>query len=402
MPVYRYEALNDAGQKVAGVCNAPDEVTARNRVRDQGLFPTSLEEGHETRFELPRFGGVVSDRELAATTRLLATLLAAGFPVVEALTTLTNQSSNPRMSQIVGDVRNRVEEGGKLSSGLEAHPEIFPELYIHMVRAGEGSAALFEVLSELADYLEVRSKVRDKLRAALAYPTIMALVGCAMLGFLVAWVVPTMAELLQSGGKELPLITKILMLLGDILLGYWWSFPFLFLGGSVCLRMYLATEAGRDLYHRLSLDLPGLGSLNQKMSMARFARLFGVLLQSGVPVLQALEIVQGVVDNVHIARALDRARTEVAKGAHIADPLRESGLFPPLVVDMISAGQRAGKLNETLFRLAEGYDSEVEASIETFMALLEPILILVLAAAVSFVVIGVLLPIFEMNNLRGF
>jgi general secretion pathway protein F len=402
MPVFRYQALNESGQKVHGVLNAPNEVTARARVREQGLFPTSLEVGPESRLALPSFGKPVGDRDLAATTRLLATLLAAGFSVVEALSTLSNQSASPHMAQIVRDVRNRVEEGGRLSSGLEAHPEVFPELYIQMVRAGEGSAALFEVLSELADYLEVRSKVRDKLQAALAYPAIMTVVGLGMLAFLVAWVVPTMAELLRSGGRDLPLITTILMFLGDILLGYWWSFPFLGFGGYTALRMYLATESGRDNYHWFLLRAPGLGNLNLKMSMARFSRLFGVLLQAGVPVLQALEIVRGVVDNIHIARVLEQARTEVAKGASISDPLRASGLFPPLVVDMIAAGQRAGKLTETLHRLAEGYDSEVESAIETFMALLEPMLILIMAVAVSFVVAGVLLPIFEMNNLRGF
>lgn len=406
MPVFRYQALDDSGRKVAGVLNAPDLVTARTRVREQGYFPTSVVEGPASErgsmAELPTFGGGISDRELAASTRLLGTLIAAGFSVVDALGTLTNQSANPRLSRVLDDVRNRVQEGGRLSSGLEAHPEIYPHLYIQMVRAGEEAAALQEVLNELADYLEVRSKVRDKLQAALAYPAIMTLVGLVMLSFLVAWVVPTMAEVLRSGGKQLPWITRLLMLCGDLLLNWWWAMPFVVFAVFTGTRMYLATEAGRDRFDLLRLRMPGLGDLVVKMSMARFSRLLGVLLKAGVKVLHALEIVQGVVDNVHLARAIEHARTEVAKGSNLADPLRSSGLFPPLVIDMIAAGQRAGKLNETLARLSEGYDSEVEASIETFMALLEPLLILVMAVAVSFVVAGVLLPIFEMNNLRGF
>lgn len=402
MPSYRFEALDPGGDKTTGVLTAPDEAAARARVREQGLFPVEITEDSGAARVLPRMRGGVSDRELAGVTRLLATLLAAGFPVVDALGTLCNQSAHPRLAQTLDDVRTRVQEGGKLSMALEAHRDIFPGLYVQMVRAGETGAALEQVLGELADYLEVRSKVRDKFRAALAYPAVMTLVGTVMLGFLVAWVVPTMADLLKSGDKELPLITQVLMLVGDLLLGYWWAIPFLFFGAWTGARMALATEAGRARADWVALKMPVLGDLVVKMSMARFARLFGVLLSSGVPVLQALEIVQGVVDNVHISGALEKARLEVARGAALADPLRASGLFPPLVVDMVAAGQRSGKLTETLARLSEGYDSEVASAIETLMALLEPILILAMSVAVSFVVAGVLLPIFEMNNLRGF
>ena len=403
MPVYRYEALDDRGHKVAGVLTAPDEPSARSRVRDLGHFPTALELGTEdapVRFGLSR--ARVSDRDLAGITRLLGTLLGAGFPVVEALGTLANQSSHPGMSEVLDDVRTRVQEGGKLSSGMEAHPEIFPGLYIQMVRAGETGAALEQVLSELAAYLEVRAHVRNKLQAALAYPAIMTLVGTVMLTFLVAWVVPTMADVLTAGGRKLPLITRLLLWGGDLILNWWWTAPFLLFGAITGWRMALATETGRGWADQAALDVPVLGDLTLKMTMARFARLLGVLLSAGVPVLRALEIVQGVVENVHIASALEKARIEVARGASLADPLRSSGLFPPLVVDMIAAGQQSGKLTDTLSRLAEGYDNEVEAALETFMAVLEPILILVMAAAVSFVVAGVLLPIFEMNTMRGF
>lgn len=399
MPSYSYIALNEIGDEVRGDLNAPDERAARARVREQGLFLTSLEEKQESILVAQRG---VSDRDLAAVTRLFGTLLQAGFPVVDALATLGNQSANPYLSRVLEDVRTRVQEGGKLSQALEAHNNIFPELYVHMVRAGETGSALQTVLLELAEYLEKRSKVRNKLYAALAYPMVMTIVGMVMLGFLVSWVVPTMAELLAAGEKELPLITKALMFFGNLLIQWWWTIPFLVFGASVAARMVMATETGVARVHYLALRTPALGDLVHKMIMARFARLFGVLLKSGVPILQALEIVEGVVGNVHIRAALVRARVEVAKGANLSEPLRQSGWFPPLVVDMVGAGQRAGKLTETLDRLSEGYDSEVEAAIETFMALLEPVLIIVMAVAVGFVVAGVLLPIFEMNDMQGF
>ncbi len=402
MPSFQYKAFDASGNPVSGSMNAPDEATARNRIREQGFFPTELFEGKPSVASTIRFGGGVSDRQLAAMTRLLATLLQAGFSVVDALETLARQSAHPELGRVLQEVQIRVQEGGRLSDGMEAHPGIFPHLYVQMVRAGESGAALEAVLSEIADYLEVRSRVRDKFKAALAYPAIMTLVGTVMLGFLVAWVVPTMAEMLESGGKKLPFITTVLIFVGDLLLGWWWVTPFLAFGFVMAFRMALATEGGRSAWDTLMLRLPVFGDLFTKMSMARFSRLLAVLLGAGVPVLRSLEIVQSVMDNVHLSEALEAARVDVARGANIADSLRTSGLFPPLVVDMIAAGQRSGKLKETLYRLSSGYDSEVESSIELLMALLEPALILIMAVAVSFVVAGVLLPIFEMTNLRGF
>lgn len=402
MPSFHYQAFDAQGQTVSGTLTAPDEATVRARVREQGLFPTEVALRQEASVGPLLGGGSVSDRDLGATTRLMGTLMGAGFPVVDALDTLVAQTAHPRMRQVLDDVRARVREGAKLSGALSTHDDVFPELYVHMVRAGEASAALEVVLSELADYLEVRSKVRNKLRAALAYPAVMTATGLIIVGFLVAWVVPTMADLLRSGGQELPLITKVLMFLGDLMLNWWWTFPFLVGGAVMGARVALATEGGRRAADAWTLQIPGLGSLVLKMSMARFARLFGVLLRAGVPILTALEIVREVVDNVLLREVLVKARDEVERGAVLADPLRASGLFPPLVCDMVAAGQRSGRLTETLDRLSQGYDAEVESAIETFLALLEPALILVMAGAVSFVVAGVLLPIFEMNNAGGF
>lgn len=398
MPVFEYEALSAEGARITGSLSAPDEVVARARIREQGHFPTDLREKSEGDGGL--FAAKVKDRDLAATTRLMATLIGAGFPVVDALETLVKQQANPRLRRVLEDVRIRVREGGKLSGALETHPELFPDLYVQMVRAGETGSALQVVLNELADYLEVRSRVADKLTSALAYPLVMLVVGVAMICFLVAWVVPTMADLLRQGGMQLPMVTRLLMLLGNLLISFWWVLPFLFAGAVAGFRVALGTEGGRSAWDWFLIRSPGLGDLVLKVAMARFARLLGVLLKAGVPILQALEIVREVVQNVHLAAALERTRLEVTKGATLADPLAASGLFPPLVVDMVAAGQRAGKLTETLDRLSAGYDSEVESALETFMALLEPILILVMAVAVSFVVAGVLLPIFEMNNMR--
>lgn len=407
MPVYEYSALNAEGRKRKGIVDAGSLAAARQKLREMAVFPVEIAEtADRKREETAARGGAihlfrkVGLRELAVMTRQLATLLGAGLPLVPSLAALVAQIRHPALKTTLARIKDEVNEGHSLTQSISHFPEVFPPFYVNMVRAGEASGTINLVLERLADFNEGQQALRTKIRSALAYPLFMFFIGSGVLFFLITFVVPNITNIFREMHQTLPGITVFLIVVSGFLKAFWWIITLILLAGIVGLRYAIRrTERGRYLWDRFKLNVPLFGALNRKIAVARFSRTLGTLIQSGVPLLSALEIAKNVVDSIVIADEIRRAAKDVEEGASLSTPLSRSGFFPPMAVEMISVGEQSGNMETMLFRIADAYETEVEANILVLTSLLEPAMILVMGAAVGFIVVSVLLPIFEMNQL---
>ena len=407
MPVYEYTALDAGGRRRRGIVDAGSAVAARQKLRETDIFPVSLSETSGRKREEKVAIGVdtrlfrrIGLRELAVMTRQLATLLGAGLPLVPALSVLVSQTRNPLLQSTLAQIREEVNEGNSLTRSMTDFPKIFPPFYVNMVRAGEASGTINRVLERLADFQEAQQALMTRIRSALAYPIFMFLIGSGVLFFLVTFVVPNITKIFGEMHQTLPGITVFLVAVSGFLKSLWWILLLTLAVAVVGLRYLIRnTERGRHFWDRLKLGAPLFGGLNRKIAVARFSRTLGTLLQSGVPLLAALEIAGSVVNNRVIAGEIQRTTREVEEGQSLSAPLSRSVFFPPIAVEMISVGEQSGNMETMLFRVADAYEKEVEADILLITSLLEPAMILVMGAVVGFIVISVLLPIFEMNQL---
>jgi len=403
MPLYAYRGLDVDGRSVGGVVDADSPRGARQKLRRTGVFPTDLkEERAATPLAVRAFAQRperVPAAELAAITRQFSTLVAAGLPLVEALGALAEQAERPSLARTLAQVRQEVTEGSSLADALAQHPRLFGSLYVNMVRAGEASGALHVVLDRLADYTENQARLLGKVRSALTYPAIMLLLSATILFFLLSYVVPKVTRIFQETHQQLPLPTRLLLGVSDFVAQWWWLLLMLLAAVTVGVMRWARTPSGRERIDRLTLDVPYLGRLAQKLAVARFARTLSTLLASGIGLLPSLDIVKSIVDNTVLTRAIERARDAIREGQSIAPPLRESGLFPPLVVHMVAVGERSGQLEAMLSKAADTYDDEVENAVVALTTILEPIIIVFMGGVVLFIVLAILLPIFELNRI---
>jgi general secretion pathway protein F len=406
MPVYEYVAIDAAGKNRRGIVDADNPRTARQKLRASGIYPTRLDETSPTepraersRFELRLLRQRVGRADLVGTTRQLATLLTAGLPLVTALSGVLEQVKKPALRRVLSQVRERVNEGSSLSVALAEHPAVFPSVYSAMIHAGESSGTLELVMERLADFGEQQMAIQRKIRANLAYPTLMVGVGLLVVFFLMTYVIPKITRIFVETKRALPLPTVLLIHISALFQKVWPLLVLLVVLAWIAARFYVRTEKGRRLYDRSLLRLPIAGGIVLRVFIARITRTLGTLLGNGVPLLTALEIVRSLVSNVILGEVLDEARQEISEGATITTPLAREGVFPPTVIQMISVGEQSGNLEGMLFKIADIYEAEVETKITTLTSLLEPVLILVLGALVGFVVLAVLLPIFEMSHL---
>lgn len=333
-------------------------------------------------------------------TRQLATLLGSGIPMIGGLSALIDQIEHEDMKTSLMDVRERVSQGGSLSEALAAHPIYFNELYVNMVRAGEAGGNLDKVLFRVADYLHAQNRTRSKVVASLTYPIIMLVIGSGVVAVLMTFVVPKILQVIKKqGNAALPLPTEILMVASGFMKQYWWLILAGIAGVWYAYWQARRTPAGRLWTDTMKLRIPVVGNLMKKASISRFAITFSTLLESGLPVLEAMAVVRRVVDNELLANTLDMVRQKIAEGADIATPLKQSKVFPPVVGYMIGVGEESGRLEELLKKTAEAYDEEVEIAAQRLTALLEPFMIVVMAFVVGFIVLSVLMPILQMSNL---
>jgi general secretion pathway protein F len=377
------------------------------RLHDQGYLPLRIAVPERAKpqaalswFSLPDlpWRGAVRQHDLLLLTRELATLVSAGLPLDRALSVLAGLTTKAELRRIIEQVLRAVQHGKSLAEALADYPKIFPPLYVNMIKAGELGGFLDTALHRLAEYLERAHEVQEEIKSALAYPVILVLVGGASILFMFTFVLPKFAMLFEDVGQALPTSTRLLLGISHGLRAYWWVLVLAGVGVWAGIRRYLATPQGRFTWDRWSLNVVVIGQLLRKREVGRFARTLGTLLKSGVPLLQALEVVEAVVSNQMVSRALKGVRVGVREGQGIAGPLGRSGVFPTLAFQMVSVGEETGRLDEMLMRVAEYYERDTYTQLKRLTALVEPLLILTMGLVVGFVVIAMLLGVFSVND----
>ena len=404
MPVYTYSALNERGKVTRGVINADSPRAARVRLRQSGLYATDLSESGSAESEAGGRNALrlslfqrVPPRDLTVMTRQFATLLAASLTVVDALTALIEQTENRLLQKTLVEVRENVNEGSSLAAALERHPRTFSRLFVNMARAGEASGTLHVVMLWLADLTERQFDTRNQITAKMYYPLFMLVIGGLVLMALLTYVVPTVTAIFDHMSATLPLPTRVLIAVSDFLQSFWWVMGLAAVILVLAAQAYRRTARGARRFDLLKIRAPLVGKLALRMAMSRFTRTLGMLLHSDIPLLEALEIARAVVNNTVLSNAIQQAQEQIREGATIAAPLQASGYFPPLVSHMISVGEKTGRLEEILLRVADNYDNEVRSSVDGLTSLVEPVVIVLMAVVVFGIMLAVLLPIFELN-----
>ena len=403
MGAFEYTALDAQGRERKGLIEGDTPKHVRQLLRDKHLLPMEIQESAQTELKRSRAKGLfkrgLSTLDLALLTRQLATLLRSGLPLEESLQAVAEQTEKPRVQRIILGVRSKVVEGHPLADGLRDFPQAFPEIYRATVSAGEQSGKLDHVLERLSDYTESRQVMGQQVSNAMVYPIVLMVLSCAIVSFLLAYVVPQVVAVFESGKQELPLATRILIGASDLIRNYWYyAVAAAALGTWAFLRWLKAPDA-RLRFDRFLLRLPLVGKLIRGLNTARFARTFSILTASAVPVLEALRISADVVNNLPMKNAVSDAALRVREGAPIGKSLAARRLFPPMMIHLISSGESSGELEKMLERAATNQEREMDGLLATLTNLLGPFMVVFMGAVVMFIVIALLLPIFQLNDL---
>jgi general secretion pathway protein F len=398
--------MTSAGRATRGFVDADSDRSARQKLRREGIYLTELapsegaaraeRDARPARFSLAWLRPIPGS-DLAIATRQLATLLGAGIPLVESLGALTEQVEHARLKSVIGQVRDRVNEGATLADAL-ARAGPFSNLFVSMVRAGETGGALEQVLRRLADYLESQVRTRNRVLSIMLYPMMMMGFAGLVVVVLVTVVLPQITQLLEGFDMPLPWYTQAIISASYFLRGWWWALLAVALAVGVVLRALLRTERGRERFDGLKLRLPVFGRVNRILAISRFTRTLSTLLAGGIPIVRALEISKFVAANHVIGGAIDRARESITEGSSISGPLKRSGQFPPLVTHMVDVGEKSGELEAMLAKVADTYDEQVETAVTRLTALLEPMLILIMVGIVLFIILATLVPLLELTS----
>ncbi len=403
MPEYKYTAIDRTGAQTSGKIEAVNDEQARQKLMAKGLMVTTLanDGGSAKPAAAPvvaakggfSFGSKVSQNDVTVMTRQLATLIVAGLPLLRALELITKQERNPAFKVILSNVVDSVSQGNNLSEALQAHPMVFDKLFVNMVRAGEAGGVLDKVLDRLAKFREKAERIQKKVKAAMVYPGVVMSVAIIIVYILMVKVVPSFQKLLDGQKTQMPPLTEFVIGISKLLTVYWWATPILIFGIYFGLKSWLATEKGKELFDRIIFRLPKVGTFVQIVSVSRFARTFGTLMASGVPILQSITITRDTLDNVVIAKSLERVHDRVRDGEPLSVPLEQSGVFPQMVTSMIQVGEETGQLPEMLNRVADIYDEEVDNAVSALTSIIEPVLIVFLAVVVGAIVLAMFLPL---------
>lgn len=401
MPIFIYKAKDQKGELIQGTIEAESQGAVVSRLQAMGFFPVHISSEVRKKekgiLKSSVFKGKIRTVDLATFNRQLADLLSAGVPLVKSLGIILNQTTNEALKSILQEINNDVSQGDTLAKALAKHPKIFSKLYCAMVKAGETGGMLDAVLQRLADFSEEEESLRGKIKAALAYPVIMILAGTAAVIVLMTAVIPKIVNVFAELNQTLPIPTQILIKITNFLVGGW----FIILGVSVllfsALWKYVKTKEGKKIFHSIQLKIPVFGVMIIKREISRFSRTLGSLLHNGVPILNALEITEDVIQNTLVAEEIGKISENITQGSGVAAPLRTSKIFPPVVTNMIAIGEETGRLDEVLLKIATSYEIEVDRSVKLLTSLIEPIIILVMGCIVGFIVISMLLPIFNLD-----
>jgi len=407
MSVYEYTALDVNGKNTSGIVDAESALTARQKLRDSKIFPVSIKEVSVTSEKkesktfslLQFFSRSIKPSELSMMTRHLSTLVGAGFPLVSAIDTLIPQTGSHVFKKTLANIKDSIVEGKSFADALSLYPGVFSAIYINMVRSGETSGTLEIVLERLADIAEKQQALKSQIRSALVYPVLMLIVGAVVLFFLLAYIVPNITSIFSDMNQILPAPTRFLIAFSDLFKHYWWVILIMIFVVILALRSFKKTSKGSCFLDKSLLSFPLVGTLARKLAVARFSRTLGSLLENGVPMLHALEIVKNIVGNIIISNAIETAAKEVEGGQGLGMVLTESKVFPNLFTQMVKVGEQSGELEKMLKKAADVYENEIELSVMNITSMLEPVMILIMGIIVAFIVISICLPIFEMNQL---
>jgi type IV pilus assembly protein PilC len=398
MPVFIWKGRTVAGESQSGEIEVARQEEAVEQLRKKRILVTSVRP-KSGGFRLPNIGGPgVTTKDLAIFTRQFATMISAGLPLVQCLDILAKQSSKPSFGHIIADVTREVEAGSTLSDSLGKHRNVFDDLFRNMVAAGEAGGVLDEILLRLANYIEKADALKRKIAGAMVYPAVVLTVALAATAFMLIFIIPTFAKMFTDFGGELPLPTRIVLGASHFLTGFWWLIILVAVAIAVAFNFYYRGENGKRVVDGVMLKLPVLGDVLLKGAVARFTRTLGTLIASGVPILGGLEITARTAGNKVIAEAIMTARASIREGETVAAPLRTSGVFPPMVVQMISVGEQTGALDEMLTKIAVFYEAEVDTAVDTLTSIIEPVMIVVMGGIVGTMVVAMYLPMFKLIN----
>ena len=403
MPDYKYNAIDRNGAQTSGKVDAASEEQARQKLMARGLMVTTLAGDGGAAKPLAggapakkggfSFGAKVTQDDVTVMTRQLATLITAGLPLLRALELIHKQERNPVFKAILANIAESVSQGNNLSEALQAHPKVFDRLFVNMIRAGEAGGVLDKVLDRLAKFREKASRIQKKVKSAMVYPAVVVTVAVIIVFILMVKVVPSFQNLLSGQKAQMPALTAFVVGISNALVTYWYVTPVALVGLVVGFKAWLASPKGKELFDRIIFKLPKVGGFVQIVSVSRFARTFGTLMASGVPILQSINITRDTLDNVVIANSLERVHDRVRDGEPLSVPLEQTGVFPQMVTSMIQVGEETGQLPEMLNRVADIYDEEVDNAVSALTSIIEPVLIVFLAVVVGTIVLAMFLPL---------
>jgi type IV pilus assembly protein PilC len=397
---YDYKVRDPGGKLITGQLVGDNESLVVRKLREMGMTPVEVKKHKDgIQMEINLRPGRVKLKELSVFCRQFATMVNSGLPILRALAILAEQTDSKELEKVLTSVRLEVEHGASLSGGMSKHPKAFNDLFISMIKAGETGGVLDTVLLQLADMIEDEVELRRKIKSAMTYPIAVVCLVVLIMGAMLLFVVPQFQTIYTSLGSQLPLPTRILLGMSNTVRADWWLVIAVAAGATFGFRRFKKTPQGRLQIDRIKLKAPVFGALFHKVALARMAGTFGMLLQAGVPILQALEIVKDTVNNKVMAAALEDVKTSVREGESISGPLAKHGIFPPMVVQMISVGEETGAVDTMLEKVSTFYTSEVEAAVDALTSLIEPLLIAVIGGAVGAAVIALYMPMFNIINI---
>lgn len=404
MSVFAYTKLNNTGLKDRGTIEASTLSDARRKLRAAGVHIIEISDGKpEILSENSSGVGTTSSqrikqRDLTTATWQLSTLLRAGIPLVPALSALVEQLSNHALAKVFAHICNKVSEGKSFADALEEYPSVFSEIYVSLVKAGEATGTLENVLSQLAQMLEKRNNLVNKVKSAMVYPLFMATVGTVVVVFIFTFIIPSITKLFLEMNRDLPLPTVMLISISTFIQDYFRLIALVLGTSAISAILAFKSGTGRRIWDRYILRFPLFGNLILKISVSRFSRILAVLLASGLSIVEALDLSRKVIGNTLLSEIIENARDAISKGQSIAQSFRKEEVFPPIVLHMIAAGEKSGNIEEGLTNVADVFDSEVESEVKALTSLLEPVMIILLGIIVGFIVLSILLPIYDINQ----
>jgi len=403
MATFTWEGVTRQGAVQKGTTRSADREALTESLRRKGIRITGASEVKQEKsgFSLPGFGGGVSEKDIVIFTRQFATMIDAGLPLVQCLDILATQAENPTFRKVLHQVKTDVEEGATYADALAKHPKVFNTLYVNMVAAGEAGGILDVILNRLAAYIEKAMALKRRVKSAMTYPAVVMTIAIGIIGVIMVFVIPSFAKMFGSFGATLPLPTRMVVGLSNFMVhnilfilagiaGFIWAF-----------KVWYSTYPGKKLVHRTLLRAPIFGVLIRKVSVSKFSRTMSTLMSSGVPIIAGLEIVAKTAGNVVVEEAINDVAESLSQGKTIAEPLAATGVFPPMVVQMIGVGEKTGALDAMLSKIADFYDEEVDAAVNALTSMLEPLLMVFLGGSIGFIIVAMYLPIFKVASVVG-